>query len=215
MQSLRVAIIDSGKGGRFLFEKLSAQFPEISFFCETDEKNVPYGEKTPEQLLTLGSDLVQRALNHSPDVIIVACHTLCSWSFIELQKETHTPLWSVNKLLLQELIQLPEKTTITLWATPKTVESHWFEDELSSARSDLSVEIHACPGLATAIENENHEDIATLVSTFLAKNNSEVLALACTHYPVIRETIATLFPRTILDVHGVLSTKIEQMLAAK
>lgn len=208
MSTLRIAVIDSGKGGRYLFDKLVEHFPDIQFFCETDEENVPYGEKKPQQLLELGSALVRRAAQHQPDLIIVACHTLCSWCLQELQQMSSVPLWSVNELLLEELLNIPARDKVTLWATSKTIESQWFEAKLHQARPDLGIQSLACPGLATAIEEQDDAQIESLLHQFVQETHGSVLALACTHYPVIRDKIGRYYSGKILDTHSSLLAHI-------
>lgn len=199
MSQLRVAVIDSGRGGRFMASELATLFPTLEFICETDEKNVPYGEKTPDELKILGEKLLQRGLRHRPKVIIVACHTLSSWCLEAMQHTSDIPVWSVNEALLQEIKALSPQSSLTLWGTNSTIQSNWFQTRIAQERPDLELQFRACPGLATAIENQDQEEISLLLTKFLQNESSRNLALACTHYPIVASQIRQSYSGAILE----------------
>ena len=46
-----IAFFDSGVGGLTVFEKVKKLLPNENYLYYGDTKNMPYGEKTPEQLI--------------------------------------------------------------------------------------------------------------------------------------------------------------------
>ena len=214
MSRPRVVVIDSGQGGIFLAEQLSLRFPNIEFLTETDPENVPYGEKTPDELKTLGMALLRRALRNRPHLIIVACHTLCSWCFEDLQLRSPVPLLSVNVAILESLLALPQNTSVCLLGTTNTIQSEWFQNHLERLRPDLQTRFQACPGLATAIEKADTPKTAALLDEFLPTESVQALGLICTHYPVVKAEITQRFAGKIIDSEERITKELRTFSAA-
>ena len=80
---LRVATFDSGFGGYLTAKSIEVTAASLLQHYDTtitirhygDTKNLPYGEKTPGQIATLGSAGVLRAFEQGADMVFIACNT--------------------------------------------------------------------------------------------------------------------------------------------
>ena len=80
---LHVATFDSGFGGYLTAKSVEREASallrdyaaDITVHHYGDTKNLPYGEKTPEQIAALGSAGVLTALREGADVVFIACNT--------------------------------------------------------------------------------------------------------------------------------------------
>jgi glutamate racemase len=80
---LHVATFDSGFGGYLTAKSVEREAApllreyaaDITIHHYGDTRNLPYGEKTPEQIAELGSAGVLTALREGADVVFIACNT--------------------------------------------------------------------------------------------------------------------------------------------
>lgn len=81
--ALHVATFDSGFGGYLTAKSIeAASLPllrdysvDITIHHYGDTKNLPYGDKTPEQIAALGSAGVLKAFREGADMVFIACNT--------------------------------------------------------------------------------------------------------------------------------------------
>lgn len=76
MDNRCVVVCDSGVGGLPVLKRLANFFPDEDFVYLSDWKNMPYGDKTREQMKIIACGVVERALCFAPKLIVVACNTL-------------------------------------------------------------------------------------------------------------------------------------------
>jgi glutamate racemase len=50
---MKIGIFDSGVGGKSFVDALNIRFPDAEIIYKDDKENVPYGDKTPSELLAL------------------------------------------------------------------------------------------------------------------------------------------------------------------
>lgn len=71
-----IAVLDSGVGGLAVLKKLKAKFARVNFLCVSDSENVPYGEKSQNEILALCEKNVKIAIKNGAKALIVACNTM-------------------------------------------------------------------------------------------------------------------------------------------
>ncbi|HSW91204.1 MAG TPA: hypothetical protein VLG09_00980, partial [Candidatus Saccharimonadales bacterium] len=72
---MKLGVFDSGIGGKAIAEALSYSFPDATIITVNDAKNVPYGDKTPNEVITFTDNAIQPLLEQQCDIIILACNT--------------------------------------------------------------------------------------------------------------------------------------------
>lgn len=78
VDNMRIGIFDSGIGGLTVLKKLLQEKPNNDYIYYGDTINLPYGDKTKEQLLNLAKKDIEFLLSHNVDLIIIACGTVSS-----------------------------------------------------------------------------------------------------------------------------------------
>src|SRR5690606_11182665 len=73
--TMKLGIFDSGIGGEAVAASLQALLPEATIQVVNDRKNVPYGSKTTEEVISLTHAAIQPLLEGNCDIIILACNT--------------------------------------------------------------------------------------------------------------------------------------------
>lgn len=71
-----IAVLDSGAGGLAVLKKLRTEFGRVNFLCVSDSENVPYGEKSQNEILALCEKNVKIAIKNGAKALIVACNTM-------------------------------------------------------------------------------------------------------------------------------------------
>ena len=64
-----IGVFDSGIGGFTILEKLKEILPKEKFLYYADRDNVPYGNKTDEELLEITSGIVEGLKKYDSDCL--------------------------------------------------------------------------------------------------------------------------------------------------
>lgn len=178
---MRVGIFDSGIGGLTVLNKLSSKYKNNDYIFFGDRINIPYGEKSKEELFILSSKIIDFLMSNEVDMIVIACGTVSSNCYKELlDKYKNINIVDIISPTVN-YINNNKIDNILIIATSKTVDSHIFKNLLK----DKNVYEKACPFLVDMIEN--NKDIK-LEESINDKKYDYVL-LGCTHYPLIKDMI--------------------------
>src|SRR5574344_1025860 len=75
---MRVGIFDSGLGGLTILKKLIDEKPNNEYIYYGDTMNLPYGNKSMEELLSISDSIIKFLINEKVDIILIACGTISS-----------------------------------------------------------------------------------------------------------------------------------------
>lgn len=200
---MRIGMFDSGIGGLTVLKSFLKYHPDNEYFYYGDTLNVPYGSKTKEQLLELSLKIIKYLENKKVDIIIIACGTISSNIYKELQNSTNIPIYSIINETINYVTRKNYKNTLLL-ATQATVNTHIFKKNISNI-----IEI-ACPKLVPLIENKD-ENIKEVLNDYVKDiKNIDSIILGCTHYPIIKKEIKEIYKDIdLIDMGEVLAKKIQ------
>lgn len=199
---MRIGVFDSGIGGVNVLSCIRRKYPNIDYVYFGDTKNLPYGDKTKEELLILARESIKFLISKNVDMIIIACGTISSTCYKELSEEFDIPVYDIISPTINYLKE-NNFHEIGVIGTKRTIESNVF------AISNQNVLMKATPNLVPIIENnlinEKKEEIIDELNDF---KDSDVLVLGCTHYPLLKNITNEMKIRT-LDMGEVLMNKLE------
>ena len=75
---MRIGVFDSGIGGLTVLKTLIKKYPNNEYIYYGDTKNLPYGNKSIEELKELSSNIIEFLLKKEVDIIVIACGTISS-----------------------------------------------------------------------------------------------------------------------------------------
>jgi glutamate racemase len=152
-EPIRVATFDSGFGGYLTAKSIEVTAASLLRDYDTtitirhygDTKNLPYGEKTPAQIATLGSAGVLKAFEQGADMVFIACNT-ASTQYAIIHRAVDAaypgqvkPVVSIidastdeAKRLLDLALSGKPTATFTILATPATVRSMVYPRQLAA-----------------------------------------------------------------------------------
>lgn len=203
---MRVGLFDSGIGGLTVLKAFLKYHPDNEYFYYGDTLNVPYGDKTIDELYRCVEDIMNYMYAKNVDIIVIACGTVSANLYDRLKKESKVPIYSVLDYVFKYLKDNNLKNTLVL-ATSKTIESHIFKKML-----DTNVYEVACPKLVPLIESNQISEIENVLDEYLKDIPIiDSLVLGCTHYPLIKDLIEKKipYPISIIDMGEILAKEIE------
>jgi glutamate racemase len=126
----KIGVFDSGVGGQSVAKAIKKALPDAEVIVREDKKNLPYGNKTPEELLDLVLPILNM-LSKEVDVIVVACNTVSTTLINRLREKISIPLIAMEPMVKPAAEQTKTKV-ITVCATPTTLASErykWLKNE--------------------------------------------------------------------------------------
>jgi len=158
---LHVATFDSGFGGYLTAKSIEREASpllreyaaDITVHHYGDTRNLPYGEKSPEQIAALGSAGVLTALREGADIVFIACNT-ASTQYERIRQAVDAaypgemkPVVSIIDVSTQEARQRIDSALATrksalfvILATPATVRSMVYPRKLAALYGTALVE---------------------------------------------------------------------------
>lgn len=182
---MRIGLFDSGLGGLTVLKTLLKKYPNNEYVYYGDTLNIPYGDKTKEELIILAKKNVHFLLSKKVDMIIVACGTVSSNCYGILKETYDIPIISILEPTI-DYLNNSNYQNILVMATHATINSHIFKNNINKNIYEIET-----PKLVPMIENNNLLDIEEVLHDYLDVylNNIDVLVLGCTHYPIIKDYI--------------------------
>lgn len=204
MPKARIGVFDSGVGGQSVANAIALALPEAEIIFVNDSQNVPYGTKSPEQLLQLVLPILQE-LATKTDVIVVACNTVSTTLITELRKKINTPLVAMEPMV-KPAAEQTDSGVIAVCATPTTLASErykWLKSEYAQGIQILEPD---CSDWSAMIETQqlDHQKINQTI-TEVCKQGADFIVLGCTHYHWIEQDV-----QAIADNYGAKVIQPEQ-----
>ena len=205
---MRVGIFDSGIGGLTVLHTLLNKYPNNEYIYYGDTLNLPYGNKTKEQLIKLSDKDVQFLISKNVDIIIIACGTVSSNCLDYLKNKYNIPIYDIISPTI-DYLNKSNYQNIGKIATNRTIDSHIFKNNINKNIYEINT-----PELVPIIENNNLYNLDNILDIYLKeyKNKIDILVLGCTHYPIISNYIDKYLNNRVklLDMSTLLLDKLKQ-----
>jgi glutamate racemase len=186
---LKIGVFDSGVGGASVVNAIKDALPNLDVVLAEDKKNLPYGNKSPEQLYNLVLPILNTLSNSGCDVIVIACNTVSTTLMERLKQVIHTPLIGVEPMV-KEASFLTKTGIITVCATPTTLGSGRYSELKKQFASNNILLEPDCSQWAYLIETDQIDRfIIRGIIKDVIEQNSDVIVLGCTHYHWIEKDI--------------------------
>ncbi len=193
---MKLGIYDSGLGGMTVKREIDRVLPGLNTVYFADEQFLPLGEKTDAQIKTRLEQVCEYLFEQQDcALVLLACNTASvvgirhlqqSWLKKKVYAQPRNILGISVPLVEYALMCLGSDQNLMICATTATIRSNHYQKafEICGVRTSAL----ALPELATAIEDGNAKEIErclTQVAEKAAADDSKVIVLACTHYPIV------------------------------
>ena len=196
-----IGVFDSGVGGLNVLKLLEQQFPNENFIYFADNANLPYGDKTEEEIINFSKNIVNFLISKKVKLIVVPCNTSSAISIEQIRNGVSIPIIDIITPITCEISKQFKK--IALIATKGTVSSNAYLKELLKCNSNIELIQIACPKLVPIIENNKIDEQETInilkeyLKPIIEKNDIEALIYGCTHYQYLDNIIKNIIPKNI------------------
>ena len=211
----KIGVFDSGLGGLSVLKELRKILPDEDYIYYADSINVPYGEKTDEELLELTSKIVDYMIKEDCKLIVIACNTATTSCMLKLREKYPDIVFVGTVPAIKVAYDYNYKDTIIL-STPYTTKSKRVQELIHDyKRDDQNLYLVSGENLAGLIEEDSKEEIDKVLERILGKYRGKVdsIVLGCTHYSLIKEEISRVLPNiAILDGCVGISMEVKRQL---
>ena len=128
---MKIGLFDSGIGGLNVLKEFINAYPNNIYIYYGDTLNVPYGEKTKEELFDLSSKIVNFFEEKEVDLIVIACGTVSSTCLEKLRSITSIPIFDIISPTINYL-KKKNLNGILVFGTKRTIDSHIFKDNINN-----------------------------------------------------------------------------------
>jgi glutamate racemase len=202
-----IGVFDSGYGGLTVLKEIVTRLPGYDYLYLGDNARAPYGNRSFDTVYQYTLESVKWFFERGCSLVILACNTASAKALRTIQ-QNDLPAIAPGKRVLgvirptAEIIgSFSETQQVGVMATNGTVLSESYPMEIAKFFPSLKVYQEACPMWVPLVENNEHNGHGAdffvkknLHNIFEKGENIDVLLMACTHYPLLKEKIEEYLP---------------------
>ncbi|MEV6779732.1 glutamate racemase [Streptomyces syringium] len=187
---MKIALMDSGNGLLAAAAAVHRLRPDADLVLSSDPDGMPWGPRTPEDVIEHALACARAAAAHRPDALIVACNTASVHALVAIRAELEPELPVIGTVPAIKPAAVGGGP-VAIWATPATTGSPYQRGLIRDFASGVEVTEVPCPGLADAVQRADMEAVDAAIAAAAARTPREVRAvvLGCTHYELVAERI--------------------------
>lgn len=225
MKQRIIGMFDSGVGGLTVMKEILEQLLNVRIIYFGDTARVPYGNRTREELIRFGEEIVTFLIEQGAEVIVVACNTSSATALPVLKEHFDIPMIGMVEPGARQAVEKTIAGRIGLIATETTVRSKAYSTGVGRAlakgvlpeNTELRkawqqgeqaisvVKAQGCPLFVPLIEAglANSAEARGIARTYLSPLKDagvDTLILGCTHYPFLEPVIREILGDDVLIV---------------
>ncbi|UCP01136.1 glutamate racemase [Borrelia hermsii] len=206
-----IVIFDSGIGGLSYFEYISKRFVNRNYVYIADNKNFPYGEKSPEFLLKEILELVLKLEQmYNIASIVIACNTASISVYDKLNLRfpiiyTLPSVGLVEELACKRVILIATSSTINSEFVQREKKCHW------------NLILKSASELVNFVEYGDRfkEDALRYLRALqleVEANRRDMVFLGCTHYLHIKDMIESFLGIPVYENRELVANELAKVL---
>ena len=194
-----IGFFDSGVGGLSVYARFKKALPNENTIYFGDLKNMPYGNKTKEELIGFARNILDFMKSKGVKAVVIACNTSSAIAYDIIKDEYDFKIYPIIQSCAKVISSMSVKN-IAVFATQATINSHAYKTELQKYNPKISVTEIACPKWTNFVENnmlsskECTDDIEAKIKQALTSNTDKII-LGCTHYPYLINNLTKFAPK--------------------
>lgn len=202
-----IGVFDSGYGGLTVLKEIVAQLPEYDYIYLGDNARSPYGNRSFDSVYQYTLQCVNWFFAQGCSLVILACNTASAKALRTIQQNDLPKIAPGKRVLgvIRPTTEMIGNYSLTkevgILATNGTVVSNSYPVEIAKFFPGIKVYQEACPMWVPLVENNEYDSKGAdyfvkknLQNIFEKGTTIDVLLLACTHYPLLKEKIEEHLP---------------------
>ena len=202
---MKIAFFDSGIGGLSVLHHAMKILPHEEFIFFADEDNVPYGTKSPEEVLACVEAAFEFLIAQKVSAIVVACNTATSVAVKVMREKYNLPIIGMEPALKVALDLFPNRKVLVT-ATAITITGEKIHRLIKNLHAENLAELKALPNLVEFAERQEFNSAA--VEKYLRGELNydfekfSSLVLGCTHFNYFKDTLRKILPPHVKILDG-------------
>ncbi len=224
MDNRPIGFFDSGLGGLTCIPNLFSELPQERVIYFGDTARTPYGSKAASTIRHYATQIADFLASKDVKMMVIACNTITATCLDELRARfPYMPIVGIIKPAAVRVASIcDEFSRIGVIATKVTIASDDYNTMIKAQNPYLKVYSKATPAFVPLIEEGIIDNeimnltIRYYLDDFISENSIDTLVLGCTHYPIIRKNIHTIYPQLkIINPSYEIIPRIEEILRGK
>ena len=214
-----IGVFDSGLGGLTCVKEIMDIMPDEPIVYFGDTGRVPYGSKSNETIIKYVKSDIKFLNTFDLKMIVVACGTASAIALPKIKDEINIPIFGVVDAAARQAVKATMNNKIGIIGTAGSIRSGAYEEKIKSLNPEIKTYARACPLFVPLVEEGYTKgEIAHLVAkeylNDLKDSGIDTLILGCTHYPLLKETIAEVMGSgvTLIDPGKVTASYVADFL---
>jgi len=188
----KIGVFDSGVGGLSVKQAIEHAMPDLEVLFRSDREHMPYGDKTPQQILGYVVPILEELVGQGCEVIVIACNTVTTALITTLRERIGVPLIGIEPMV-QQAAEQTKSGCIAVCATPVTLGSQRYAWLKETYAKDMRIIEPDCSRWAYMIEHDEvNEALLQKQIDDVCNQGADVIVLGCTHYHWIESLIKRL-----------------------
>jgi glutamate racemase len=219
-----IGLFDSGVGGLTVLDAVARRLPSEHLLYLGDTARLPYGTKSPQTVRRYATRAVRLLLARDVKALVVACNTAAALALDAIVEISPVPVVGVVEPGARAAVRAAQEgpepdAPIAVLATEATVASDAYGRAIRAVDPSRKVLHTACPLFVPLAEegwtdNEVARAVAARYLEPVRFSGARVAVLGCTHYPLLRKTIADALDdgTVLIDSAESVARALEEML---
>lgn len=215
-----IGIFDSGVGGLTVAKEIKRLLPQEDLIYFGDTKNLPYGEKSREAIISYVTKITQFLLEKNCKAIVIACNSATANALREVLETVNGMVPVIDVIHpVAEKVSFEMHNNVGVIATKATVNSALYKKSIRKHNAFIKVDELATPLLVPAIEEglKNHPITRSIITHYLSNKklkNIDTLILGCTHYPLLLDEIKNFYGNRVrvIDSPNIVAAELKTVL---
>ncbi|MDH3338630.1 MAG: glutamate racemase [Gammaproteobacteria bacterium] len=221
-RTLPIGVFDSGVGGLTVLKALRDALPREDLIYLGDTARLPYGTKSPASISRYACQATAQLQQKNIKLLVVACNTASAVALDALREQMHPlPVIGVVEPGATAAVEARPAGKHLVLATEATVRLGAYRKAILEKDPAAKIDELACELLVSlAEEGWNGGAIAeAIVRRYLielddASRHPDSVILGCTHFPLLRNTFASVFDKgtSIVDSASTTAAAARELL---
>jgi glutamate racemase len=223
MTAPRILVFDSGMGGLTVAAAVRAAEPNATLIYAADNAAFPYGAWDEPQLVKRIVTVVGKLIAATrPDLVVIACNTASTLALAAL-RDAYTVPFVGTVPAIKPAAEQTRSGLIGVLATPGTVNREYTKALIHTYAYHCKVFLHGAKRLAEIAEEKlrggdiDRDELRDEIAPAFRRRDdrqTDVVVLACTHYPLILDEIraAAPWPVTYIDPAPAIARRVSDLL---
>lgn len=197
-----IGVLDSGIGGFSVARQLQRLLPGEDLLYFGDGANIPYGNHSRPHIVTLARYMFEFMEQKQVKALLVACNTI-SCVIDQCRDAVSCPTINAVQAGADAAAEL-DVEKVGVISTVFTHNSRCYPQKIAQLSPKKMVVLSCgCPDLARLVEHnltnpegmrEVEENLRLELDDMVLRDRIQACVLGCTHYPLVEDSIRTLYP---------------------